>query len=307
MQKLMRAVIGTNNVDNCSRICHAPSAAGLTADIRTRRRHEPSRGHRSDRLLPARRMQPDRGTPGHRRADHAARPRRRTTRRRRSPPYRRSPGSPTSTCAASPGTNVAVFNGIARVLLDEGWIDDEFLAARADGLDDLRALLVDYHAGAGRRDQRRAREALREAARLYGTADAPSIVYGLGVTEHAHGTDGVRTLANLALLTWRGRHDAGRRRQPAARAEQRAGRIGHGRTARPAARLPAGDRPGGSSSLLGRVGRRSCRPGRAYAFRTCSTPPCAATSRRCTSSARTSCRPTRTADMYVPRSTPATS
>jgi formate dehydrogenase major subunit len=41
---------------------------------------------------------------------------------------------------------------------------------------------------------------LAEAARLYGTARRPSIVYGLGVTEHAHGTDGVRTLANLAIL-----------------------------------------------------------------------------------------------------------
>ena len=45
VQKLMGASIGTNNVDKCSRICHAPSAAGLTATVPTRRRHEPSRGH----------------------------------------------------------------------------------------------------------------------------------------------------------------------------------------------------------------------------------------------------------------------
>ena len=44
-------------------------------------------------------------------------------------------------------------------------------------------------------------EDLRRAARLYGPSAGASIVYGLGVTEHAHGTDGVRTLTNLALLT----------------------------------------------------------------------------------------------------------
>ncbi|MEV1173286.1 molybdopterin-dependent oxidoreductase, partial [Nonomuraea sp. NPDC049784] len=99
-----------------------------------------------------------------------------------------------------PGTNVALFNGLAHVLLADGLIDEEFLRHRAGGLPELVAVLGDYTpeqvawiTGVPAKD-------LVAAARLYGQAERPAIVYGLGVTEHLHGTDGVRTLANLAIL-----------------------------------------------------------------------------------------------------------
>ncbi len=199
MQKLMRAAIGTNNVDNCSRICHAPSAAGLTATFGLAGGTNPAEDIEATDCFLLAGCNPTEAHPviGARIMQRVlagarlvvADPRRTGLARIADVHLR-----------CHPGTNVAVFNGIARVLLDEGWIDGEFLAARTDGLDDLRALLVDYPPERVAEISGVPAGLLREAARLYGTADAPSIVYGLGVTEHAHGTDGVRTLANLALL-----------------------------------------------------------------------------------------------------------
>ncbi|GII94384.1 formate dehydrogenase subunit alpha [Sinosporangium siamense] len=199
IQKFMRAGIGTNNVDNCSRLCHSPSAAGLTAafglsggtdtfddvenaDCLLVVGANPIEAHpvvgarllqrvlRGTRLIVA-----DPRAVGL--ADHAdvhLRPR--------------------------PGTNVALFNGLAHVLLAEGLVDDEFLRRRAAGLAELTALVADYPPGRVAEITGVPAEDLAEAARLYGEAAQPAIVYGLGVTEHLHGTDGVRTLANLAIL-----------------------------------------------------------------------------------------------------------
>ena len=197
--KFARTVLGTNNVDNCSRLCHAPSAAGLTAsfglaggtdcfdevalaDCMLVAGANPVEAHP---VVGARLLQnalhgaslivadPRRvGLAAH--ADVHLRP--------------------------MPGTNVALFHGLAHVLLAEGLADEDFLRDRASGLDELAALLQHY-------DPRSVEEItgvpaadLVRAARLYGRARRPAIIYGLGVTEHLHGTDGVRALANLAIL-----------------------------------------------------------------------------------------------------------
>ncbi|MEQ7008294.1 formate dehydrogenase subunit alpha [Actinopolymorpha sp. B17G11] len=199
LQKLMRTVIGTNNVDNCSRICHAPSAAGLTAtfglaggtnaaddlddaDCILLVGANPTEAHP---VIGARIMQ---------RALNGARlvviDPRRTGLARVADVH----------LQGRPGSNVAVFHGLARLLLDNGWVDEAFLATRADGWDELRALLHEYPPEQVAELSGIEPAILAEAARLFGTARKPSIVYGLGVTEHAHGTDGVRTLANLAVL-----------------------------------------------------------------------------------------------------------
>ena len=199
MQKLMRTVIGTNNVDNCSRICHAPSAAGLTAAFGL------SGGTNSaddidgaDMILIA----GSNTTEAHpvigarikqaalRGAALVVIDPRRTELARLADVHLRG----------RPGSNVAVFNGLARLLLEEGWADLDFLAARANGLDLLREMLSGFPSERVEQISGIPAELLWRAAELYGRADRPAIVYGLGVTEHAHGTDGVRTLANLAIL-----------------------------------------------------------------------------------------------------------
>ncbi|MDP4510015.1 formate dehydrogenase subunit alpha [Nonomuraea turcica] len=199
IQKFMRTVIGTNNVDNCSRLCHSPSAAGLTAafglsggtDSFDDVEHadcllvvgaNPIEAHPvvGARLLQrvlrgARLVVADPRAVGL--AEHAdvhLRPR--------------------------PGTNVALFNGLAHILLAEGLTDPDFLHHRTTGLTELTALLDDYPPDRVSAITGVPAPDLVTAARLYGRAERPAILYGLGVTEHLHGTDGVRTLANLAIL-----------------------------------------------------------------------------------------------------------
>ncbi|GHE38399.1 formate dehydrogenase subunit alpha [Streptosporangium violaceochromogenes] len=199
IQKFMRTVVGTNNVDNCSRLCHAPSAAGLTAafglpggtdafedieraDCLLLVGANPVEAHpvvgarllqrvlRGTRLVVA----DPRAVGLARHADVHLRPR--------------------------PGSNVALFHGLAHVLLAEGLIDEGFLRRRARGLPELTALLADYPPERVASLTGVPAGELVAAARLYGRAGRPAIVYGLGVTEHLHGTDGVRALANLAIL-----------------------------------------------------------------------------------------------------------
>jgi formate dehydrogenase major subunit len=200
VQKLMRAVIGTNNVDNCSRLCHSPSAAGLTASFGVSGGTNPFDDFdRVDCFLltganPTE-AHPVVGARMKQRVIQGARlvvvdPRRIELARYADVHLRPRPGS-----------NVAVFNGLAHVLLDEGFADADFLAARAEGVKELEAVLNDHSPERVEEISRVPASELRRAARLYGEAGCASIVYGLGVTEHAHGTDGVRTLANLAVLT----------------------------------------------------------------------------------------------------------
>lgn len=198
-QKLARTVLGTNNIDNCSRLCHAPTAAGLTASFGyAGGTNSLDDLDRSDCILVVG-ANPTEAHPvvGSRivgralaGADLIVIDPRETTLAELADVHLR----------ARPGSNVAVFNGLARILLDCGAADLAFLSARTTGLEQLIALLRDYPpervaeiAAVPARD-------LVAAARLFGRARYPAIVYGLGVTEHAHGTDGVRTLANLALL-----------------------------------------------------------------------------------------------------------
>ncbi|MFE1270186.1 molybdopterin oxidoreductase family protein [Streptomyces sp. NPDC058758] len=199
VQKFLRTVRGTDNVDNCSRLCHAPSAAGLTAtfgraggtdsfdDVVTADcplvvGANPVEAHP---VVGARLLQralegaalvvaDPRAVGLARHADVHLRPR--------------------------PGTHVALFHGLAHVLVEEGLTDSAFLRDRAAGPDELTALLADYPPGRVAGITGVPAGDIRRAARLYGRAERPAVVYGLGVTEHLHGTDGVRTLANLPIL-----------------------------------------------------------------------------------------------------------
>lgn len=199
VQKFMRAVVGTNNVDNCSRLCHSPSAAGLTASFGLSGGTDTFDDvERSDCLLvvganPVE-AHPVVGARLLRRVLHGA---------------KLVVADPRAVGLAlhadvhlrpRPGTNVALFHGIAHIMLAEGLADEGFLRERVTGLPELAELLDDYPPDRVAEITGVPAADLVAAARLYGRARQPAIVYGLGVTEHLHGTDGVRTLANLAIL-----------------------------------------------------------------------------------------------------------
>jgi formate dehydrogenase major subunit len=199
LQKLMRTVIGTNNVDNCSRLCHAPSAAGLVAAFGL------SGGTNSfDALDQTDCILLVGANPTEAHPVVGARLKRLVRQGARlvviDPRRTELAGVADVHLANRPGSNVAVFHGLAHLLVTAGYVDETFLADRATGFAELRRTIDAYDPDRVSRIAGVSAEMLRFAAELYGTATRPAIVYGLGVTEHAHGTDGVRALANLAVL-----------------------------------------------------------------------------------------------------------
>jgi formate dehydrogenase alpha subunit len=199
-QKFMRAVIGTQNVDHCARLCHASTVTGLrqslgsgamtnsfddleTADAIIIIGSNTSESHpiaalrikkaqrRGARLI----VVDPRAIDMARRADLHLQLR--------------------------PGTNVAVLNGLMHVVLEEGLADDDFIAARTEGFDELPGVLAAYTPELVEEISGVPADDLRAAARLFATAARGAIFYSMGITQHSHGTEHVLAISNLALMT----------------------------------------------------------------------------------------------------------
>jgi formate dehydrogenase major subunit len=200
VQKFARMVIGTNNVDSCARVCHAPSAAALKrvlgAGLATNSFDDIERARTI--LVCGANATEDHPVIGVRIRQAA----RRGARLIVIDP-RRIELSADATChlPLRPGTNVALLNAMAHVIVTEGLCASDFVEARVDGFERFSRFIHDW-------TPERAAEvcgvdaaAIRVAARLYATGRPAMTVHGLGLTEHVQGTDGVMALINLALLT----------------------------------------------------------------------------------------------------------
>jgi len=99
------------------------------------------------------------------------------------------------------GTDVALLNSLAKVIIDEGLLDEEFITRRTDNFEALTKGLEKYPPEYAEAITGASSEEIRAAARLYAAAGQAAIVYGTGITQHTGGTDSVRALANLAILT----------------------------------------------------------------------------------------------------------
>jgi formate dehydrogenase alpha subunit len=100
----------------------------------------------------------------------------------------------------APGSNIAMLNGIIKVILDNGWENKEFIAARTEGIEELKAKVQEYDFDRVEKLTGVSRDKVIETARLYSHAGKAMIVYGLGVTEHRTGTENAMAIANLALV-----------------------------------------------------------------------------------------------------------
>jgi len=99
------------------------------------------------------------------------------------------------------GTDVALINGLAKVIIDEGLLDEAFVARRTDNFEAFGESLKRYTPEYVEKITGIKGQEIRAAAQLYAEASRAAIVYGTGITQHTGGTDGVEALANLALLT----------------------------------------------------------------------------------------------------------
>lgn len=99
------------------------------------------------------------------------------------------------------GTDVAFINGMMHEIVAGGYHDKAFIAGRTEGYGDLEKVLQNYSPERAAEICGVPAEVIRETAKLYATSEPSAICYTLGITEHSHGVDNVKTLANLALLT----------------------------------------------------------------------------------------------------------
>ncbi len=99
-----------------------------------------------------------------------------------------------------PGTDIAVFNGLINLIIQENLHDQAYIAERTENFEALRETVAKYTPEYVEQISGVPAADLRRAARLYGQAKAAAIVYAMGITQHTVGTDNVKTMANLAML-----------------------------------------------------------------------------------------------------------
>jgi len=199
-QKFARAVLGTNNVDCCARVCHAPTAAAMKMMLGTGAATNSLDDIESARtvLLCGTNTTENHPIVGARIKEQVLRganlividPRR------------------TELCryahvhlALRPGTNIALLNALAHVIIAEQRFDQRFLRERVSEFDEFREFIAAWPPERAAAICGVDADLIRNAARFYASEKPSMCFHGLGVTEHTQGTDGVMTLVNLALLT----------------------------------------------------------------------------------------------------------
>jgi formate dehydrogenase alpha subunit len=199
-QKLARTVLGTNNVDHCARLCHAPTVAGLVQSFGSGAMTNSISELRDAGCIFAigtntTEAHPIIGLEIKRAVDKGAKlivanPREIDLVRWAHLWLRQKPGS-----------DVALLMGMMKVIVDEGLIDQAFIAERCENFDAFKASLKGFDLEFVERTTGVPKEKIAEAARIYATEKPSAILYAMGITQHSHGTDNVIATANLAMLT----------------------------------------------------------------------------------------------------------
>jgi formate dehydrogenase major subunit len=199
-QKLIRAVFGTNNVDHCTRLCHASSVAALMETIGS----GAVTNLFGDVLLADVAIIIGSNTPENHpvAATFIKQAAKKGTTLividpRRTELHRRARYS----IQFKPGTDVALLNAMMQVIIAEGLEDKEFIAARTEDYEELRDTVAPYTPELAEKITGVPAEQIRAIARAYGQAERAIIFWGMGISQHTTGTDNARCLISLALLT----------------------------------------------------------------------------------------------------------
>ncbi len=200
MQRLMRAAIGTHNIDNCSRVCHSPTSFALRKSFGMSGATGSFNDIEAAEVALIIGANPTAGHPvvGARIKQAAIKGLKLVTadpRRIELADYGQLH------LGMRPGTNAALLNGLAHVVIRDGLTDPSFIAERTEGFETVEELVGPYTPEAVEEITTVPADDLVRAAHLYAEADRASILWGLGVTEHRYGSECVRLICNLALLT----------------------------------------------------------------------------------------------------------
>jgi len=199
-QKLVRTGFGTNNVDHCTRLCHASSVAALLEMIGSGAVSNPVRDAAEARVIVV--------IGSHTTANH---PVAATFLKNEAAAGktlivmdpRRNPIAEHATyfLQFKPDTDVALLNAMMHAVIEEGLVDREFVARRTTGFAALKEHLAAFS------PERMApicgidARTIRKVAHIYASSEASIIFWGMGISQHVHGTDNARALISLALMS----------------------------------------------------------------------------------------------------------
>jgi formate dehydrogenase major subunit len=200
MARLMRAAVGTNNIDNCSRVCHSPTSFALRRSLGLSGATGSFDDIEASEVLVIMGANPTQAHPvvGARMKQAALNGTKIITidpRRIELADYGVLHLSP------RPGTNAAVMLGLGHVIHRDGLIDAGFIASRTEGFDAYVDLLAAYTPGDVEEITGVPAADIEHAAHIFGESNASSMSWGLGVTEHLYGSEVVQLICNLMLMT----------------------------------------------------------------------------------------------------------
>ncbi len=200
MQKLARVVMGTNSIDNCSRVCHSPSAYALGRALGTGAGTNPFEDVFHSDVLMIVGANPTEAHPvfGARIKQAVLGGCRLIVLDPRNTELSRLSHIH---LPLRPGSNVAVINAMQHVLIEEGLVKPAFIAAHTEGFDAVKQSLEGCTPEWAETISGVAADSIRAAARLYASGSAAQILWGLGVTEAGHGSNAAFGLINMALMT----------------------------------------------------------------------------------------------------------
>jgi formate dehydrogenase major subunit len=199
-QKMMRAALGTNNVDHCTRLCHASSVAALLEGIGS--------GAVSDVFAHAKHADVILLTGSNPTANHPVA----ATFFKQAVKHRgvklvvvdvRRPDIAdlaTHYCQIRPGADVAFYNAVMHVLVAEDRVDHAFVADRTENFEALKSTVANYPPDRVAPVCGVSAGTIRAVARLVGTSRNMIAFWGMGISQHSYGTDNARCLIALCLL-----------------------------------------------------------------------------------------------------------
>jgi formate dehydrogenase major subunit len=199
-QKLVRLGFGSHNVDHCTRLCHASSVSALLEGIGSGAVSNPVMDVTQAEVVFVIGANPVVNHPVA--ATWIKNAVRTGTKLVVMDPRRSELARHAHThLAFKPDSDVALLNSMMHVIVTDGLVDPAFIAARTEGYDAVAANVQAYSPEAMAPVTGIDAETLRAVARLYASSRASMILWGMGVSQHVHGTDNARCLIALALMT----------------------------------------------------------------------------------------------------------
>jgi formate dehydrogenase major subunit len=201
-QKLIRQGFGTNNVDHCTRLCHASSVAALMEGLSSAAVTAPFTAAKDSDCIIVIGARPAENHPVA--ATYLKNAAKRGAKLIVMDPRGQTQGlsrHATHVLQFKPGRDVALLNAMLHTIINEGLVDLQYIQAMTEGYEALKAKVQDFSPEKMEPVCGIAADRIREVARLYARSERSIIFWGMGVSQHTHGTDNARCLISLALVT----------------------------------------------------------------------------------------------------------